>query len=100
MANEEDTHDHLMRLFRQYFKENQVWETKQTHTAGIKTRHLLAEIRIVARKRRAEIIAIRKAKPSQSTPKMVESNRRIAEMKKAKQVDVVAPPNSTDNGTS
>jgi hypothetical protein len=95
-----DTHEQLMALFRQYFKENQTWEAKQTHTAGIRVRNLLADIRIVARKRRAEILEIRKQKPSQSSEKYFESNRRKAELKKAKQVDVVAPPESTDNGTS
>ncbi len=96
----EDSHEQLMRLFREYFKENQAWESKQTHVAGIKVRNLLAEMRIVARQRRAEILAIRKQKPSQSSPKYIESNRRKAELKKAKQVDVMVPPESTDNGTS
>ena len=95
-----DTHERLMQLFREYFKQNQDWENKQTHVAGIRCRHLLAEIRIVARQRRAEILEIRKQKPSQSSPKYFESNRRKAEIKKAKQVDVVVPPESTDNGTS
>jgi hypothetical protein len=95
-----DTHEQLMALFREYFKYNQDWENKQTHVAGIKCRNLLADIRIVARQRRAEILEIRKQKPSQSSPKYFESNRRKAELKKTKQVDVVAPPESTDNGTS
>lgn len=99
MANE-DTHEQLMALFRQYFKENQTWESKQTHTSGIRCRNLLADIRILARKRRAEILEVRKQKPSQSSPAYFESNRRKAELKKAKQVDVVVPPESTDNGTS
>ena len=80
--SEEDSHEHLMRLFRQYFAENQIWEAKQTHTSGIKVRHLLAEIRIVARKRRKEIIEIRAAKPSQSWPRYFEANKRKAELKK------------------
>lgn len=100
MTNNEDTHDHLMRLFRQYFKENQIWESKRTHTAGIKVRHILAELRIIARKRRAEISEIRKEKRYMGSELKTESNRRKAEMKKAKQVDVVVPPESTDNGTS
>lgn len=95
-----DTHEQLMMLFREYFKQNQDWEKKRTHVAGVKCRHLLAEIRIVARKRRAEIMEIRKQIPSQSSPKYFESNRRKAELKKTKQVDVVALPESTDNGTS
>lgn len=95
-----DTHEQLMQLFREYFKYNQDWESKQTHVAGIKCRNLLADIRIVARKRRAEILEIRKQKPSQSSAKYFESNRRKAELKKTKQVDVVVSPESTDNGTS
>jgi hypothetical protein len=95
-----DTHEQLMILFRQYFKENQDWESKRTHVAGIRCRNILAEIRILARKRRAEILELRKQKPSQSSPAYFESNRRKAEAKKAKQVDVVVPPESTDNRTS
>lgn len=95
-----DTHEQLMNLFRQYFKENQDWESKRTHVAGIRCRNLLAEIRILARKRRAEILELRKQKPSQSSPAYFESNRRKAKIKKAKQVDVVVPPESTNNGTS
>lgn len=95
-----DTHEQLMTLFRQYFKENQDWESKRTHVAGIRCRNLLAEIRILARKRRAEILELRKQKPSQSSSAYFESNRRKAEIKKAKQVDVVVPPESTNNGTS
>ena len=95
-----DTHEKLMLLFREYFKQNQDWESKQTHVAGKRCRNLLAEIRIEARKRRAEILEIRKQKPSQSSPKYFESNRRKAELKKAKQVDVLVPPESTNRGTS
>lgn len=68
-----DTHDHLMQLFREYFKQNQDWESKQTHVAGIKCRALLAEIRIVARKRRAEIQTIRQQKAPVKSPKYRES---------------------------
>lgn len=98
--SELDTHEQLMQLFRQYFLENQNWESKRTHVAGKKCRNLLAEIRILARKRRAEILEIKKQKPSQSSPAYFESNRRKAELKKTKQVDVVVLPESTDNGTS
>jgi hypothetical protein len=95
-----DTHEQLMSLFREYFKYNQDWESKQTHVAGIKCRNLLAEIRIVARKRRAEILAIKKQKRYMGSDLKTESNRRKAELKKTKQVDVVVSPESTDNGTS
>lgn len=98
--NDEDTHEQLMNLFRQYFKENQTWESKRTHSSGIRCRNLLAEIRILARKRRAEINEIRKEIRYKGSPLKTESNRRNSEMKKTKQVDVVALPESTDNGTS
>ncbi len=98
--SDEDTHDQLMRLFREYFKENQAWESKRTHVSGIKCRNLLAEIRIVARKRRAEIQEGREQIRYKGSPIKTESNRRKAELKKAKQVDVVVLPKSTDNGTS
>lgn len=98
--SEENSHEQLMSLFREYFKYNQDWETKRTHVAGIKCRNLLAEIRIVARRRRAEILEIKKQKPYMGSKLKTESNRRKAELKKAKQVDVLVPPESTDNGTS
>ncbi len=62
-----------MQLFRSYFKENQAWESNQTHVAGVRCRNLLAEIRIVARKRRAEIQEIRQSKPPIKSPKYRES---------------------------
>ena len=98
--DEEHTHEALMQLFRKYFEENQDWMHSRTHRSGIRLRHILAEIRILARTRRAEVQAYRATKPSYSSPKYFESNRRKAELKKTKQVDVVAPPESTDNGTS
>ncbi len=98
--DEDDTHEKLMRLFRQYFAENQIWERKQTHTSGIKCRNLLAEIRILARKRRAEIMEKRHNKPYMGSETKTKSNQRKAEIKKTKQVDVVVLPESTDNGTS
>ncbi len=99
MSNE-DTHDQLMRLFREYFKENQAWESRRTHVSAVKCRNLLAEIRIIARKRRAEIQANRKEIRYKGSELKTESNRRKAEIKKAKQVDVVVLPESTNNGTS
>ena len=55
MNRDEETHDELMRLFREYFKMNQQWINKGTRVAGLETRQLLAQIRIVARDRRARI---------------------------------------------
>jgi len=68
-----DTHEQLMTLFREYFKYNQEWESRQTHVAGIKCRNLLAEIRIIARERRAEIQEVRHKKPPIKSPKYRES---------------------------
>lgn len=68
-----DTHEQLMTLFREYFKYNQEWESRQTHVAGIKCRNLLAEIRIIARERRAEIQAVRSKKEPIKSPKYRES---------------------------
>ena len=73
MTEERDTHEYLMELFRAYFKENQTWEAQQTHAAGIRARALLAEIRIVARKRRAEIQEVRHKKLPIKSPKYRES---------------------------
>jgi len=98
--SEEDTHEQLMKLFREYFKENQAWESRRTHVSAIKCRNLLAEIRIVARKRRAEIRENRKEIRYKGSELKTESNRRKAEIKKTKQVDVVVLPESTNNGTS
>jgi hypothetical protein len=98
--SEEDTHEQLMKLFREYFKENQAWESRRTHVSAIKCRNLLAEIRIVARKRRAEIQENRKEIRYKGSELKTESNRRKAEIKKTKQVDVVVLPESTNNGTS
>lgn len=68
-----DTHEQLMHLFREYFKQNQDWEAHQTHAAGMRTRALLAEIRIIARQRRAEIQEIRSKKPPIKSPKYRQS---------------------------
>ena len=95
-----DTHEQLMKLFKEYFVQNQDWESNQTHTSGRRARNALAEIRILARKRRAEIMEVRHQKPVNGTLRHFESNRRKAELKKAKQVDVVVSSESTNNGTS
>ena len=95
-----DTHEQLMSLFREYFRYNQDWERKQTHVSGIKCRNLLAEIRILARKRRAEIMEARHKKPYMGSESKTKSNQLKAELKKTKQVDVMVSPESTDNGTS
>lgn len=98
--DDENTHERLMQLFKEYFVANQAWSRQNTHVSGVKARHALAEIRILARKRRAEIQDIRLKKPKNTTQGYLNSNRRKAELKKTKQVDVVVSPKSTDNGTS
>ncbi len=82
MNDEESTHEQLMQLFRTYFVENQTWARQKTHAAGIRARKALADIRILARKRRAEIQIVRAAKPKNTTPAYIEANRRKAELKK------------------
>jgi hypothetical protein len=68
-----NTHEYLMQLFREYFKQNQDWESSETHAAGMRCRALLAEIRIVARKRRAEIQEVRHKKAPIKSPKYRQS---------------------------
>ena len=55
MNRDEETHDELMRVFREYYKANQRWLDKGTRQAGLETRQLLSELRIIARQRRANI---------------------------------------------
>jgi hypothetical protein len=55
MHQDEETHDQLMRAFAEYFKANQRWINKGTRQAGLEARYWLAQIRIIARDRRAHI---------------------------------------------
>jgi hypothetical protein len=55
MQPDEELHAELMRLFRKYFEENQRLVNTGTKRACINTRNLLADIRIVARQRRAAL---------------------------------------------
>jgi len=52
---DEETHDQLMRAFQAYFKANQKWINKGTRRAGEEMRYWLAQIRIIARERRARV---------------------------------------------
>ena len=52
---DEETHDELMRAFQAYFKANQKWINKGTRIAGEEVRYWLAQIRIIARERRARV---------------------------------------------
>jgi len=69
----EDIHNLLLKTVHAYFKKNQEWETKQTHTAGIESRRLLSEIRRLASIRRNEIQAVRETKPKIKSPKYRQS---------------------------
>ena len=68
-----DAHEELMDLFRAYFKVNQSWEAKQTHSAGMDARKLLSDIRRAASARREEIQAVRAEKPKTKSPKYRQS---------------------------
>ena len=69
----EDAHIRLMRKIHEYYKVNQTWEAKQTHTAGMEARKLLSEIRSIASERREEIQAVRAEKPKIKSPKYRQS---------------------------
>jgi hypothetical protein len=51
----EESHEQLMAAFREYFKANQDWQAKGTRRAGEHMRYWLAQIRIIARDRRAHV---------------------------------------------
>jgi hypothetical protein len=51
----EESHEQLMAAFREYFKANQDWQAKGTRRAGENMRYWLAQIRIIARDRRAHV---------------------------------------------
>jgi hypothetical protein len=55
MWQDEETHERLMHAFKEYFKANQQWLAKGTRRAGENSRYWLAQIRIIARERRAKI---------------------------------------------
>ena len=51
----EESHEQLMAAFREYFKANQDWQNKGTRIAGENMRYWLAQIRIIAKDRRAHV---------------------------------------------
>jgi hypothetical protein len=53
--HDEETHEQLMAAFREYFKANQDWQNKGTRRAGENMRYWLAQIRIIAKERRARV---------------------------------------------
>ena len=59
MRREEETHDELMRAFRQYFEANQKWVNRGTRRAGMDARYWLSEIRRICSQRRDNIMAWR-----------------------------------------
>lgn len=63
-----DVHDQLLKKVHEYFKVNQVWEAKRTHTAGMKVRKILSELRHLATARREEIQEVRAEKPKVKSP--------------------------------
>jgi hypothetical protein len=59
VRREEESHDELMRAFRQYFEANQKWVNKGTRRSGMDARYWLSEIRRICSKRRDSIMAWR-----------------------------------------
>jgi hypothetical protein len=51
----EESHEKLMVAFKEYFKANQDWQRKGTRRAGENMRYWLAQIRIIAKERRAHV---------------------------------------------
>jgi len=72
-------HDRLVELFREYFRLNQEWESKETHAAGMRVRKALSDMRHLASDRRKEIQAVRVTKPKVKSPKYKENQKRQAE---------------------
>ena len=77
--NDGDTHHKIMKTLQSYWKVNQQWETKQTHTAGIEVRRLLSELRDLAIIRREEIQAVRSVKPKIKSPKYKQAQNQQAD---------------------
>jgi Flp pilus assembly protein TadB len=80
-----DAHERLMKIVHEYYKLNQHWQAKETHTAGIKIRQLLSELRQVARDRRKEIQDVRITKPKIKSPKYQQSLLQAKEKNNDKQ---------------
>ncbi len=72
-------HEALMKEFRQYFEENQNWESTESHASGIRLRKHLYEIRRIALEMRAEILEIRKQKPKLKSPKYKQAQKQLKE---------------------
>lgn len=64
----EDIHEQLLKEFRLYFEEHQIWEAKETHLSGVRLRHHLSNMGKLCTKMRIEIQKIREAKPKVKSP--------------------------------
>ena len=51
----EESHEQLMRAFKEYFKAHQDWQNRGTRIAGENMRYWLAQIRIIAKARREHV---------------------------------------------
>lgn len=72
-------HEQLLELFRDYFRLNQEWESRETHAAGMRVRKALSDMRKLASARRREIQAVRVVKPKLKSPKYREAQKRKAQ---------------------
>ena len=62
---DEELHAELMKLFREYFQENQVWMAEATKQSSIRLRNHLNAIRHLCIKRRAEVLRWQRDKTEQ-----------------------------------
>jgi uncharacterized protein YggL (DUF469 family) len=55
MHQDEELHDELLKLFRQYFQANQEWLSKGTKRSAIRIRQIMSDIRRVCSERRVVV---------------------------------------------
>lgn len=55
MHQDEELHAELLKVFREYFEENQCWLREGTKSSAIRLRHKLSEIRRICSERRVVI---------------------------------------------
>jgi hypothetical protein len=55
MYQDEELHAQLLKVFREYFEENQRWINEGTKASGIRLRHKLSEIRKICSARRVAV---------------------------------------------
>jgi hypothetical protein len=72
-----DSHDELLKAFRQYFEANQRWINDQTRVAGKEMRWWLSEIRRICTKRRAEVQEWRHDVDAQKAKKKATQNELV-----------------------